>query len=316
MPENINDKGYRRMLSRKRNFLEFIKQHIAAPWVEQLREEDMEFVNSRFVTKDLKDRESDIIYKARIDDRDIYFFILLELQSVANFTMPFRFLEYMAEMYSRLFYDTDENSREQKAFRLPAIVPMVLYNGADEWSCVRSFKEYLSGYELFVPNVIDFEYLVINVNAPDESELANTPTLVNLAMLLDRKGDSKSFLRRIGTVRKMSLRLTPDEQTELMDWILDVIVKKIRGKVDDKSIKEIVESFNKGDESEMTYAIERIIDDIEERAWTSANTEIEAERQRAEAERQRAEAERTEAIKALKAQGVPDEVITRAFGTV
>jgi hypothetical protein len=30
LPENTNDKGYRRMLGRKRNFLEFIKQHIAA----------------------------------------------------------------------------------------------------------------------------------------------------------------------------------------------------------------------------------------------------------------------------------------------
>jgi ubiquinone/menaquinone biosynthesis C-methylase UbiE len=46
LPENINDKGYRRMLSKKHNFLEFIKQHIAAPWAEQLRAEDMEFVNT------------------------------------------------------------------------------------------------------------------------------------------------------------------------------------------------------------------------------------------------------------------------------
>ncbi|MDR1299953.1 MAG: Rpn family recombination-promoting nuclease/putative transposase [Oscillospiraceae bacterium] len=71
MPENIKDKGYRRMLGKKRNFLEFIKQHIVAPWVEQLGEKDIELVNSKFVTKNLKDRESDIIYKARVYGGDV-----------------------------------------------------------------------------------------------------------------------------------------------------------------------------------------------------------------------------------------------------
>jgi predicted transposase/invertase (TIGR01784 family) len=263
LPENINDKGYRRMLSKKRNFLEFIKQRIAAPWVKQLSEDDVELVNSKFVLKNLKDRESDIIYKVRIGGRDIYFFILLELQSKVDFTMPYRFLEYMTEMYRRLFRDADKDARQQKGFRLPAIIPVILYNGADEWSCVRSFKEYLSGYEMFAPNVIDFEYIMINVNAPDEEELVNVPTLVNLAMLLDRKGDGESFLRRLKTVMRISRRLTADEQMELKDWILDVILAKIKGKVDKKSIDEIRKSFEKEDEIQMTYAIERIIDDVE-----------------------------------------------------
>ncbi|MDR1440317.1 MAG: Rpn family recombination-promoting nuclease/putative transposase, partial [Clostridiales bacterium] len=228
MPENTNDKGYRRMLGRKRNFLEFAKQHIAAPWAGRLREDDIELVNSRFVTKGMKDRESDIVYRARIDGEEIYFFILLELQSYVDPTMPFRFLEYMAEMYGRLFYDTDENIRQQKGFRLPAVVPILLYNGADEWSCARSFGEYLSGGGLFAPNAIDFEYIMINVNAPDEPELVNTPTLVNLAMLLDRKGGAESFMRRIKTALSIVRRLTADEQAELRDWITDVTLKKAR----------------------------------------------------------------------------------------
>ncbi|MDR1299954.1 MAG: Rpn family recombination-promoting nuclease/putative transposase [Oscillospiraceae bacterium] len=167
----------------------------------------------------------------------------------------------MAEMYCRLFYDTEDKIREQKEFRLPAVVPIVLYNGADEWNCVRTFKEYLTEYEMFVPNVIDFEYLMFNVNAPDEDALTNTPTLMNLAMLLDRKGDKESFLRRMKTVRKMSRKLAPDEQTQLKDWIIDVILKKVRGAVGREAVEKIRKSFDEGDENEMTYAIERIIDD-------------------------------------------------------
>jgi predicted transposase/invertase (TIGR01784 family) len=167
----------------------------------------------------------------------------------------------MTEMYCRLFYDADENNREQKGFRLPAIVPIVLYNGADEWSCVRSFKEYLAGYEMFVPNVIDFEYIMINVNAPDEEELINMPTLVNLAMLLDRKSDRENMMRRLRTALKISKRLTPDEREELTDWVYDVLLKKMQGKLDKAKLEEIRKSFEQEDENDMTYAIERVIDE-------------------------------------------------------
>jgi hypothetical protein len=35
----------------------------------------------------------------------------------------------------------------------------------------RSAKEYLNGHAFFVPNVIDFEYILIDVNETDEEEL-------------------------------------------------------------------------------------------------------------------------------------------------
>jgi hypothetical protein len=180
----------------------------------------------------------------------------------------------MTEMYVRLFNDADEDVRQQKGFRLPAIIPIVLYNGADEWSCVRSFKEYLSGYEMFVPNTIDFEYIMFNVNAPDEDELIKIPTLVNLAMLLDRKGDRDSLLSRLKLAFRISRRLTADEQTELKDWITDVILRKMRGKLNDENMEEIRKSFETGDEAEMTYAIERVIDDVERRGEERGKLEI------------------------------------------
>ncbi|MDR1136404.1 MAG: Rpn family recombination-promoting nuclease/putative transposase [Clostridiales Family XIII bacterium] len=68
--DNKYDKGYRRILSHKRNFYDFVKNHIAAPWVDQLDAEYLKHVNAKFVTKDLKDKESDIIYKAKIENRD------------------------------------------------------------------------------------------------------------------------------------------------------------------------------------------------------------------------------------------------------
>jgi predicted transposase/invertase (TIGR01784 family) len=163
------------------------------------------------------------------------------------------------------FADADKKARCRKDFRLPAVVPMVLYNGSREWACARSFKEYLKDYELFVPNVTDFTYVVINVNKIDDDELLNTPTLVNLAMLADKDGDPKHVLGRLAKILKLSRKLTKDERVQLKDWIFDVILRKIKGKIDDDAIEQIKEAFEREEESEMTYAIERAIDRIERR---------------------------------------------------
>jgi hypothetical protein len=164
-----------------------------------------------------------------------------------------------------MFADADEKARCRKDFRLPAVVPMVLYNGRNKWTCARSFKEYLKDYELFVPNITDFTYVVINVNKIDDDELLNKPTLVNLAMLADKDGDPEHVLGRLAKILKLSRKLTKDERVQLKDWIFDVILRKLKGKIDGDEIEQIKEAFEREEESEMTYAIERAIDRIERR---------------------------------------------------
>ncbi|MDR1135456.1 MAG: hypothetical protein LBL49_04655, partial [Clostridiales Family XIII bacterium] len=84
---------------------------------------------------------------------------------------------------------------------------------------MKSFKEYLKDYELFVPNTIDFTYILFNVNEPEEEELLKTPSLINLAMYADRKGKPELVLQRLIKVLKLGQKLTPEERVELKDWV-------------------------------------------------------------------------------------------------
>jgi hypothetical protein len=245
------------------------------------------------------------------------FYVLLELQSKPDFTMPFRLLVYMVELMRRLFAKTAKKVRERKDFRLPAVVPIVLYNGADEWSYVRSFKEYLADYELFGPNLIDFEYIMINVNAPDEASLLNVPTLMNLAMFADRKGDPESILRRLRTAIKLSRQLPEDERSQLKDWILDVLLKKAKAKLSRKETSRIKKLFDNMEDADMTYALEGAIDEIERRGREDerikAAVRLKAERKAAEA---KLKAEREAAVNALRAAGVSEEIIETVYPNI
>ncbi len=71
MPENIHDKGYRRLLGKKRNFLSLVRDFIAEPWVYGLKEENLELVDKNFIPPDFREKESDLIYQATVQDRKV-----------------------------------------------------------------------------------------------------------------------------------------------------------------------------------------------------------------------------------------------------
>jgi flagellar biosynthesis/type III secretory pathway protein FliH len=106
---------------------------------------------------------------------------------------------------------------------------------------------------------------LIDINAPDEAALLEIPTLINLAMLADRKGDPKRVLRRLRKVLELSGRLTQDEQSQLSAWVFDVILRKAKGKPDKDTVESIGKAFERKEETQMTYAIERAIDELEQR---------------------------------------------------
>ena len=48
--DNPHDKGYKRIFSVKRNFLDFIKKYVGFGWMAELTENDLELVDKEFIT--------------------------------------------------------------------------------------------------------------------------------------------------------------------------------------------------------------------------------------------------------------------------
>ncbi|SHH49582.1 Putative transposase, YhgA-like [Clostridium grantii DSM 8605] len=48
--------------------------------------------------------------------------------------------------------------------KIPAVIPIVLYNGKKVWDVPQRFKDIVSGSELFGNSIIDFEYSIFDVN--------------------------------------------------------------------------------------------------------------------------------------------------------
>lgn len=173
MGEKLNtehDIGYKSLLRNKKTFIEFLRDFVKKDWVKEIKEENLILIDKEFILKDYTEKEADIVYKVNIEGKEIILYILMELQSKVDYTMPIRLFTYMSEIWRNEISNTDEKEFKRKSYRLPAILPIVVYNGRNNWTAAKSFKEVQSGYELLEENVVDFKYLLYDINRMDEEE--------------------------------------------------------------------------------------------------------------------------------------------------
>ena len=141
-----HDLGYKWLLSSREIFLQLLHSFVKQPWIEKIDEDTITRTDTTFIAKDFREKEADLVYEAHLEGQPVVFYILLELQRKVDFSMPYRLLHYMSgiwQNYLRLLPETQ--SIERKSFRLPAIVPIVLYNGERHWTAARSFRAMLAG---------------------------------------------------------------------------------------------------------------------------------------------------------------------------
>ncbi len=197
---NKHDTGYKSLLYSKRAFIELLRSFVKHSWVEYLNEDNIIRINNKYILQDFEGKESDIVYKAKIGKENVIFYVLIELQSKVDFLMPYRLLLYMVEIWRDVYRDTPENIREQKGFRFPSVVPIVLYNGKYKWTASMKYKDIVNQnnvFEKFIPN---FEYLLIDVNRYNEQKLLQAGNLMSSVFYIDQKRDTEEIFKRLKTL--------------------------------------------------------------------------------------------------------------------
>jgi len=241
-----HDESYKAVLSNAANFLHFLKKYIAAPWTADISADDLATVDKTFVTPKYSKIDSDLIYKLKMKGSDVYFYVLVELQSQVDHTMPFRLLRYMVELLNYIFKNIKKEIRERKDFRLPAIVPIILYNGNDNWTAAKSFKEYTKDYEIFGDYIIDFNYLLFDVKRTDEATMLSTKKILDTVFLLDKwRLENKTSTKDVETFLEKYLPDLPEEDAlELFGWIKHILYKGNLSSENEETFRNLLRGGN------------------------------------------------------------------------
>jgi predicted transposase/invertase (TIGR01784 family) len=246
-----HDKGYKYLLSSKKVFMQFLRSFVKEGWVDNINEGSLVKVDKSYILQDFDKKEADLVYRLQSKEQEIIFYVLLEMQSTVDFQMPYRLLLYMVEIWRDVLKDTAGSEARRKDFRLPSIVPIILYNGDNRWTVPLRYKEVLSGYRMFGDHVLDFEYLLIDINRISEEELLNMANLISSVFLLDKKTDSvNELITRLRMLSRTTSKLTEEERTLFASWVGHILTRNMSR----DSVKRVVKIIEEDKEAEIMSA--------------------------------------------------------------
>jgi putative YhgA-like transposase len=127
-----HDPGYKSLFSHPTMVEELLRGFVRESWIDRLDFSTLETVGKSFVSEDLRERHSDLIWRLRLrddGDRWIYLYLLLEFQSTSDPFMAVRLLTYVG----LLLEDIIRKEGLKPGDRLPAVLPLVLHNGKSRW---------------------------------------------------------------------------------------------------------------------------------------------------------------------------------------
>ena len=318
-PALSSDKIYRKLYAHPQMIEDLIQNFVKERFVEHIDFSTLKEHKMKFVTDRDGVRESDMMYELKIKDETVYFYVLLEFQSTVDRFMPVRMLTYIMLFYQdwlkkQIEYKRRLKQKEKKAtldeadieaiyetIKLPAVFPILLYNGDRKWITPSELKELIGvRYEALGKYVPNFRYykIIENEFSPGSKKEIKS---INAAMFrLEQSG--------VKDVSKYALRLTkilmkeanPELQKDFKLWLNQLI----RGYgIKASTANKIIKNLEVGDVTLLDATIKNNIEAAKE----------EGKNEGAAKERAKAVRERNKIIKNLRDLGVSKEKIDEAI---
>lgn len=184
--KDIHDLGYKYLFSHPGFVKQLLLSFINLDWVKNIDFDKLEKIETSFVRKNYKKKESDIIYKLTYKDKTAYLYLLIEFQSTVDKNMAFRIQSYVNDFYEDLI------KKEKNNEKYPFIFPVVIYNGDEKWdACDNIFDmiEILS--EDLRPYIPSLKYFKIIINEFDKKVLLKIRNTLSSVFLIENLKDNE-----------------------------------------------------------------------------------------------------------------------------
>jgi predicted transposase/invertase (TIGR01784 family) len=256
---NTHDSGYKKLFSNPVIVKELMLSFVHEPWVKELDYNTLERIDKSFITEEFIERESDIIYRINFNKKPVFIYLLIEFQSSVDRFISLRMLRYITEFYEYLI-------SAKKIKNLPAVFPVMLYNGEKKWTAPVEFGNLVDKTipEVYIPN---FRYYKIAENEFSGETLSGIKNILSAVFYLENS-DMNDVSNEIKNIVSLIEREKPQELRLFRKWIKHFFYgnDEISDKIE-TSIKEIEEvkdmlstTLKKRDKIQFQYGIEQGIE--------------------------------------------------------
>lgn len=206
---NAHDSGYKKLFSNHEFVRQLLTGFVNEEWINSIEYNTLERIDKSFISDEFSERESDLIYKVKFKGQDIYIFLLLEFQSTVDRFMSLRMLRYITELYEDLV-------KNQKLKTLPAVFPVMLYNGEKRWTAPEELSNLIENSvpEKYIPR---FRYYKIAENEFKKDFLKSIKNVVG-ALFYTENCSGEELQQEIDIIVELLKTEKPDEISLFIKW--------------------------------------------------------------------------------------------------
>ena len=137
---------------------------------------------------------------------------------------------------------------KMKDFKYPPILPIVYYEGTENWTAVRNFKDRVHLSDALGKYIPSFEYLVVPLTSYSDQDLVEKGDELSLIFLINKLRSSEEF-RNLKAIPKEYFdnleKTTPDYLLKLIGKIIAVLLYRMN--VPRKEVEEFTDQITRRD---------------------------------------------------------------------
>ena len=285
-----HDKLFKKLLENREQTAKFLDMVLGSG--KDITAQNLELYNKEFVTDKFEKNETDIVYK--VSNLNVY--IIIEHQSTADRTMPYRVRRYKAALMESLI-----NKKEMKkaGYKLPRIIAIVLYIGKQKWENLKleDMQEPLEWYR-----EVDNEFILVDANNLKKEEILQGNLIITKIMFLEREENLEDIIKDIEIIMDKEKIKQDLQYKELLKVFIEYTFINKKYKAIRKYIESLINKIfdEKGDDETMSH-VTQLFDEAFDKAERRGEKKGETKKQK-------------EIAKAMKADKVSYEIISKFTG--
>lgn len=245
---NIHDSGYKKLFSNRTIFRQLLETFVAEPWVTQLDFSQAETLDKSFVADHYKATESDLIYKVPLQGRPVYIYLLMEFQSKVDRFMAVRiayyilafYMDYIANSRSANGFTSDSATGERvKGEKLPAVFPLVVYNGSEPWTAAERLTDLVATEPVLGDYGVQCRYFKLAENAFSRDRLLAIRNIVSTLFLAEAHYDIALLIEEF--VALFSQEEDKRAVSLLLNWFHQLVV---HGRVQERDYAALEQEYH------------------------------------------------------------------------
>ena len=127
----LHDENYKRLFASPLMVRDVLRACLPAHRLAAADFSSLGKLSAEYVSDELRTRHGDTVWHLRLGRRRVFLLVLLEFQAQDDRWMALRILTYSGLLYQELVRN---QAPEVVGERLPAVLPVVLYNGTEPWT--------------------------------------------------------------------------------------------------------------------------------------------------------------------------------------